>query len=328
MKSCLQVIIAIALSLGTISVHAQSDAPSGAQPTPPWQLPSEDQRCPSKWGAGDQRGSGNLMKPDTVLRATKLIKTGEVFELGEILSSDPKESFINAGRQFTLLTKPDVLKPNTRTENEELVISELGQVGTQIDAFAHQVYGDSFYNCFKYGDIAGRNGYKKLGVENIGMLMSRGVMIDVAGLKGVDMLGDTYIITADDLQQALAKEKLTLQPGDVVVINTGYGKLMGKDNQRYEKNSPGISIAAGQWLMTQNPMLVGADNCCLEVRPSEARMSLPIHQMFLIQYGVHILENLKLEQLSAAHAYEFAFIVQPLKMKGATGAAVQPVAIR
>ena len=225
MKTYLPVIIALGLCLGSVSLHAQ--APPDAQAAPPWQLPSDDQRCPSKWGAGDQRGSGNLMKPETVLRATKLIKTGEVFELGEVLSNDPKESFINGGRQFSLYTKPDVPKPNTRTENEELVVSELGQVGTQIDAFAHQMYGDSFYNCFKYADIAARNGYKKLGVENIGMLMSRGVMIDVAGLKGVDMLGDTYIITPDDLQQALAKEKLTLQPGDVVVINTGYGKLMG-----------------------------------------------------------------------------------------------------
>jgi kynurenine formamidase len=324
MKTYLQMIVALALCLGTVSLHAQTDA----QATPPWQLPADDQRCPSKWGAGDQRGSGNLMKPDTVLRAAKLIKTGEVFELGELLTNDPKEAFINGGRQFTLVTKPDNPKPNTRTENEELVVSELGQVGTQIDAYAHQMYGDSFYNCFKYGDIFGRNGYKKLGVENIGMLMSRGVLIDVAGLKGVDMLADTYVITADDLQQALAKEKLTLQPGDAVIINTGYGKLMGKDNQRYERNSPGISIAAGQWLVSQNPMIVGADNCCLEVRPSEAHMSLPIHQMFLIQYGLHILENMKLEKLSAARAYEFAFIIQPLDMKGATGSAVEPVAVR
>ena len=324
MKSFVRIMFALAFCLGTISLHAQSDA----QTTPPWQLPSDDQRCPSKWGAGDQRGSGNLMKPDTVLRATKLIRTGEVFELGELLSNDPKEAFINAGRQFSLYTKPDVPKPNVRTENEEVVVSELGQVGTQIDAYAHQMYGDSFYNCFKYSDIAARNGYKKLGVENIGTLMSRGVLIDVAALKGVDMLGDTYIITPEDLQQALANEKLTLQPGDAVIINTGYGKLMGKDNQRYEKNSPGISIAAGQWLVSQNPMLVAADNCCLEVRPSEAKMSLPIHQMFLIQYGVHIIENMKLDSLAAAHAYEFAFIVQPLKMKGATGSAVEPIAIR
>ena len=71
-----------------------------------WQMPPDDQRCPSKWGAGDQRGSGNMMKPDTVLRAARLIRTGEVFELGAVLSSDPKEAFINAGRVFNVYTKP------------------------------------------------------------------------------------------------------------------------------------------------------------------------------------------------------------------------------
>ena len=125
--------------------------------------------------------------------------------------------------------------PNTRQRcNEELVVTELGQIGTQIDAFAHQMWGDSFYNCFKLGDIGTRSGFKKLGVEHIGSLITRGVLIDVAGLKGVDMLPTSYNITPDDLQQALAKrQNQTLQPGDTVVIRTGWSKLMGKDNQRY-----------------------------------------------------------------------------------------------
>ncbi len=143
-----------------------------------------------------------------MLRAAKLIKTGEVFELGAVLSPDPKESFINAGRQFNIYTKPSPPIPNARQVQEELVVTELGQIGTQIDAFSHQMWGDSFYNCFKLGDIGTRSGFKKLGVEHIGSLMTRGVLIDVAGLKGVDMLPTSYIITPDDLQQALAKSKL------------------------------------------------------------------------------------------------------------------------
>jgi kynurenine formamidase len=190
------------------------------------------------------------------------------------------------------------------------------------------MWGDSFYNCFKLNDIATRNGFKKLGVENVGMLMSRGVLIDVAALKGVDMLDGGYVITPDDLQQTLAKERMTLQPGDIAIINTGWGKLLGKDNVRYEKTSPGIGVAAGQWLVTQDLMMIGADNCCVEVRPSVPGTDLPIHSMMVIQYGVHLLENLKLEKLAGAQAYEFAFIMQPLKLKGATGSNVAPVAIR
>jgi hypothetical protein len=177
---------------------------------------------PSKWGAGDQRGSGNLMKAETVLRAAKLIKTGEVFELGAVLSPDPKEAFINGGRIFNIYTKPSVPAPNERRENEELVVTGLGQIGTQFDAFAHQMWGDSFYNCFKLGDIATRNGFKKLGVENVGSLMTRGVLVDVAGLKGLDMLPAYYIITPDDLRQALAKANQKLVRGDAVVIRSGW----------------------------------------------------------------------------------------------------------
>ena len=309
--------IVISLGLGGTGLHAQT-----------WQMPPDSQRCPSKWGAGDQRGSGNMMKPKTVLRAAKLIRTGEVFELGAVLSPDPREAFINAGRVFNIYTKPSPPIPNARQVNEELVVTELGQIGTQFDAFAHQMWGDSFYNCFKLGDIGTRTGFKKLGVEHVGGLVTRGVLIDVAGSKGVDMLPTSYNITPEDLQQALAKASQRLQPGDAVLIRTGWSKLMGKENERYGTLNPGIGIAAGQWLLAQEPMMIAADNCCVELRPSERPHSLPIHAMMLIQHGVYLLENLELEALAAARAYEFAFIVQPLKIKGATGSAIAPIAIR
>ena len=309
--------IVISLGLGGTGLHAQT-----------WQMPPDSQRCPSKWGAGDQRGSGNMMKPETVLRAAKLIRTGEVFELGAVLSPDPREAFINAGRVFNIYTKPSPPIPNARQVNEELVVTELGQIGTQFDAFAHQMWGDSFYNCFKLGDIGTRTGFKKLGVEHVGGLVTRGVLIDVAGSKGVDMLPTSYNITPEDLQQALAKARQRLQPGDAVLIRTGWSKLMGKENERYGTLNPGIGIAAGQWLLAQEPMMIAADNCCVEVRPSERPHSLPIHAMMLIQHGVYLLENLELEVLAAARAYEFAFIVQPLKIKGATGSAIAPIAVR
>jgi len=309
--------IVISLGLGGTGLHAQT-----------WQMPPDSQRCPSKWGAGDQRGSGNMMKPKTVLRAAKLIRTGEVFELGAVLSPDPREAFINAGRVFNIYTKPSPPIPNARQVNEELVVTELGQIGTQFDAFAHQMWGDSFYNCFKLGDIGTRTGFKKLGVEHVGSLVTRGVLIDVAGSKGVDMLPTSYNITPEDLQQALAKARQRLQPGDAVLIRTGWSKLMGKENERYGTLNPGIGIAAGQWLLAQEPMMIAADNCCVEVRPSERPHSLPIHAMMLIQHGIYLLENLELEALAAARAYEFAFIVQPLKIKGATGSAIAPIAVR
>jgi kynurenine formamidase len=305
------------LALGSGTASAQS-----------WRPPSDDQRCPSQWGAGDQRGSANRIKPDSVARAAQLIRTGEVFELGRVLS--PSMPFF-PGRTFELFTKRTVMNPgvNHRGSNEEIVITELGQVGTQFDGFSHQTIGDRLYNCFQLGEISSRTGFSKLGIENVGALFARGVMIDVAALKNIEMLQDSYEITAEDLQQALKRQNMTLQPGDAVIVNTGWGRLWGQDNARYAKGWPGIGVGAAEWLAKQQPLLVGSDNMGVEVNPNpDPQLSLPVHQIMLVVNGIYLLEALKLDDLAARRAYEFALIVEPLKIQGGTGSTVAPVAIR
>ena len=144
-----------------------------------------------------------------------------------------------AGRRFEILTKRTRNDPGTnrRGSNEELIVAEMGQVGTQFDTFSHQMIGGSMYNCFTLEDTASRTGFTKLGVDQVGALITRGVLIDVAAVKGVPVLGDTYEITPQDLQAALAAQKITLQPGDAVLIHTGWGTLWGKDNARYQRSS-------------------------------------------------------------------------------------------
>jgi kynurenine formamidase len=293
-----------------------------------WQPPADNRRCPSKWGASDQRGSANHMKPDTVLRAARLIRTGQVFELGHVLSGSMP--FFGT-RRFDVHTKRTSMNTgsNRRGSNEEIVLGEIGQVGTQFDAFPHQTIGSSLYNCFPLEENATRSGFTKLGVEGVGALITRGVLIDVAALKGVEMLPDAYEITAADLQQALERQKQTLQPGDAAIIHTGWSRLWGKDNARYVKTNPGIGVAAAEWLAKQDPMLVGADNWSVEIGPNpDPAVNLPIHQIMLVVNGIHLLENMKLGDLAAARAYEFALVLQPLKIQGGTGSTVAPIAIR
>lgn len=293
-----------------------------------WQPPADDQRCPSRWGAADERGAANHMKPETVLRAVRLIRTGEVFELGRVLSGTMP---LNAPRRFELHTKRTVMNPgsNRRGSNEEIVLSEIGQVGTQFDGFSHQTIGNSMYNCYKVDETATRSGFTKLGVQNVGALVTRGVLIDVAASKGVEMLADTYEITAEDLQQALKGQNLTLQPGDAAIINTGWGRLWGKDNARYSKSNPGLGAAAAEWLARQDVMLVGADNTGVNVSPNpDPQVTNPVHQIMLVVNGIYLLENLRLDELAGKRAYEFALVVQPLKIQGGTGSTVAPIALR
>lgn len=308
---------AAALTLHTQVVSAQS-----------WRPPTDAQRCPSKWGATDERGSANHMKPETVLRAVKVMRTGEVIELGRVLSGTMP--FFGT-RRFDVNLKRTTMnpQPNRRGSNEEIVFSEIGQVGTQLDGFTHQTIGATVYNCVPVDEIATRTGFTRLGIDKAGMLMTRGVLIDVAGLKGVPMLSDVYEITAQDLQDALAKQKLTIAPGDAILIHTGWGKLWGQDNARYVKTQPGIGVGAAEWLATQDPMVVGSDNWGVEVVPNpDAQLNQPVHQIMLTVNGIHILENMKLDELAAKGVHEFGFIVQPLKIQGGTGSTVAPVAVR
>ena len=319
MKRITMGVIASVLVMIAIAAHAQA---------PSWTVPDESKRCPSKWGAADERGSGNHMKPASVLNAVKLIKTGEVIELAHVLGPGMA---ISPTRRFDMHAKRTFMNAasNERGSNEELVVTELGQVGTQFDGFAHQTHRNSWYNCFKVDENATRGGFSKLGIHNVGALITRGVLIDVAGFKGVDMLGDTYEITVEDLQGALRKQNMTLQPGDAVIINTGWGKLYGKDNPRYMKSNPGIGVKAAEWLATQDPMLMGADNAPVEVSPNpDKQLSLPVHQIALVVNGIHLLENLKLDELAAKNVNEFAFMMQPLKIQGGTGSTVSPIAVR
>ena len=314
----------VAFGWASVTAHAQS-----------WKPPAESQRCPSKWGAGDERGSGNHMKPESVLRATQLIKTGEVIDLAHVLG--PSGPFSGTSPR---LARISFWAGNGRSSIRGMRTARLGArsgcggmkgrcAGGSCSSGLGCSIEYSHYNCFKTDEISTRGGFTKLGIEKVGTLITRGVLIDIAALKGVETLPDTYEITPQDLQQALQRQNLRLQPGDAVLINTGWNKLWNKDNARYVKSCPGIGVAAAEWLAKQDPMLVGADNWPVEVAPNpDAQLSLPVHQILLVVNGIHLLENAKLDELVAKKAYEFAFVMQPLKIYGASGSTVAPAAIR
>ena len=255
-----------------------------------------------------------------------IVRLGEVVELGQELHA----SIPLGARHFDVYPKPTANNPlsNRRGSNEELVVTELGQVGTQLDGFSHQSIGNTFYNCFRVDETLTRDGFTHLGIENVGMLMTRGVLLDIAELKGVDMLAEDYEITVADLEAALGRQNLTIEPGDAVIIHTGWGVLWERDVPRFLGAAPGIGVAAAEWLAAQDPMLVGADNQPVEVQPNpDPEISLPVHQIMLTVNGIHLLERLKLDELAARDVYEFAFIMQPLQIRGATGSTVVPAAV-
>lgn len=289
---------------------------------------AQDNWYPSQWGADDQRGAANRITPAKVLEAKNLITRGQTYQMGRVYESAMP---VFGTRHFSLRI-PKMFGPNGTNEmyyHDEIVSAELGQVGTQFDGLGHVGIGDVFYNGNRERDFAKADGLTKLGVENVGALATRGVLIDVAAYKGQPMLAGGYEITRADVEGALKRQNATVRSGDAVFIHTGWGSLWVKDNARYTANAPGIGVGAAQYLVEREVVLVGADTWAVEVVPNpDASLAFPVHQLLLPRNGIYIFENLATEDLARDSAYEFAFFFAPLRLKGASGSPGNPLAIR
>ena len=283
---------------------------------------------PSKWGAADQRGAANRITPAKVLEAKNAIQKGQVYQLGHVYEAGMP---MYGTRHYSIRIPYPFHMPgkNQAVYHDEIISGELGQIGTQFDGLGHLGIGDLFYNGNKRSEFAQAEGLTKLGVENVGAIVSRGVLIDVAKFKGVAQLAPTYEITVADLKGALQKENVQIRSGDVVLIHTGWSSLWMKDNTKFGATEPGIGLAAAQFLVDAEVVVVGADTWGVEVMPNpDASLSAPVHQLFLARNGIYLHENLITAELARDNAYEFMYSFAPLRLKGATGSPGNPIAIR
>jgi kynurenine formamidase len=289
---------------------------------------SPDRWYPSRWGADDQRGAANRLTPAKVTQARDLIRQGRIYQLGRVYEAGMP---LPATRHYSLHIPQAYVTggSNQGIYHDEVVSAEIGQVGTQFDGLGHFGIGDLFYNGNRRADFARPGGLTKLGIENVGPIFTRGVLIDVAALKGVAQLAAGYEITVADLKAALTRQKVQITPGDMVVIHTGWGAWWLKDNAKYLASSPGIGLAAGQFLADAEVVVVGADNASVEVSPNPtASLSAPVHQLLIARNGIYLHEHLATEELARDAVYEFAYVFSPLRLKGATGSPGNPIAVR
>ena len=287
-----------------------------------------DRWYPSRWGADDQRGAANRITPAKVMQAKDLIRQGRIYQLGRVYEAGMP---LPATRHYSLHIPQAYITAGTNQGiyHDEVVSAEIGQVGTQFDGLGHFGIGELFYNGNRRADFATPGGLTKLGIENVGPIFTRGVLIDVAGLKGVAQLAGGYEITVADLKAALTRQKVQITPGDVVLIHTGWGALWMKDNAKYLATAPGIGLAAGQFLADAEVVVVGADNSAIDVSPNpNPSLSVPVHQLLIARNGIYLHENLATEELARDSVYEFAYVFSPLRLKGATGSPGNPIAVR
>jgi kynurenine formamidase len=286
------------------------------------------ERLASPWGPADQRGAANRITPEKVLEAKSLMTRGTVYQLGRTYEAAMP---LFGTRHFSLQI-PQTYGPlgtNRTTYHDEVVSAQIGQVGTQFDGLGHIGIGEVFYNGNDRGEFSQGDGLTKLGVENVGALVTRGVLVDVAAFKGVARLDGGYEITLADLRGALERQRTEVRPGDVVIVHTGWGSLWNVDNAAFGASAPGVGLEAAQYLVEREVVLVGADTWSMEVVPNpNPDLAFPVHQLLIPRNGIYIFENLLTEELARDRVYEFAFFFAPLKLKGATGSPANPLAIR
>jgi kynurenine formamidase len=296
-------------------------------------VPGEDTSL-SAWGSEDERGAANRITPQKILEAARLIKDGQIYELGRVYEVGMP---VFPGRHYSLTIPGSPTGGpagrNNLVYHDEMISGQLGQVGTQFDGLGHVGVRhngeDIFYNGFRREDFGTANGLEKLGVENVGVFVTRGVLIDVAAYKGVDRLPVGTVISAKDLQGALEQQSVSISEGDVVLIHTGHGQLWMVDNEEYNRGAPGLGMEAALWLAEKKIVMTGADSWPVEVIPPEdPQVAFPVHLELIVRRGIYNFENLDLAQLAADKVYEFAFMFAPVKFKGATGSPGNPIAIK
>lgn len=302
------------------------------------------------WGKEDQVGSLNALTDASRAAALSLAKTGEVFDLGMTYSRNsfkwpghsPGEILTfrspdGIDRMHDKDAPPDAINPDkVLWHSAALFIND--NVATQIDGLAHITAGGDYhwYNGFKEAEWGGDWGPRKCDATTIPPIIARGVLIDVAAFKKVDALPSHTLISTKDLQDTLAWEKVTLQPGDVVLVRTGTGRYWGEDGADHAKiaehDSAGPDLVATKWLVEdQGAIMVGSDTSGYEVNPAPKGhgTGIPVHRYLLVDQGVHIGEFHNLEGPSKAKAYVFCYVATTNRIRGtAAGFALRPLALR
>jgi kynurenine formamidase len=284
----------------------------------------------SKWGPNDEIGAANNMSPDIVMKAVGLIKTGKTYGLGietnAITPAYPPRTF------KVLVLQPgqnriDGIGPNKVTYNDDIIEGWVG-IGSQIDGLGHIGVGWTYYNGLKSNDFAAADGLKKLGVEKIPPIVTRGVLLDMSAYYNTDVVKEGTAFNVKEIDEVAKKQGVEIRQGDVVIFHTGWTSLIGKDDKRYGAGEPGVGVEGAKYLVSKGVVAVGSDTWAVEAIPFESKDVFPVHQIFLPMSGTYILENMNTDQLAADKGYEFLFVLGVPKITGAVQGIVNPVAIR
>ena len=276
-----------------------------------------------RWGRDDERGSLNLITPESVRQAAGLVTRGKVYSLGMPLEAN--------GPQWPLRHKTWKV---TTFHNDPASVGGADDVvtmhshsGTHMDALCHAWNRNQLYNGFDASRHVTTKGVVRNSIDKVPYIVGRGILLDIAACKGVDHLNLGESITDSDLTRCAEKQQVKPQAGDILLVRTGWLRVFETDRALFDQGEPGPDQSTLPWLKKHDIVAVGADNHGVEVMESIPPKSMPVHQIAIRDLGIYLLEYLNLEELAADQVYEFFFVVAPLRLTGGAGSPINPIAI-
>lgn len=294
----------------------------------------------SPWGPDDQIGMLNLVTPESISSVLTEVDAHKLFDLsvdyfqgmpGWTGWGDPPFAiWMTATPAGGPVDDVAGIGAETmrRVSRASDAVSMFTHTGTHVDTLNHFGYDGVVWNCFDMREHLGSQRWHVSGAEQHPPVISRGVLIDVAGAHGVDVLPDHYAIGADELRSVLRSQGIELRAGDVVLVNTGRMSVW-PDPDLFVEAEPGPDLDGARFLAEAGAIMIGADNVGLEATPAtlEPESFQAVHTYLLAEAGVPILEVVRLDELAAEGLYEFAFIGACMRLRGATGAPMRPIAL-
>ncbi|WP_139000237.1 cyclase family protein [Rhodococcus zopfii] len=293
----------------------------------------------SPYGPEDERGALNKITPESRAAILSRVDGSRMYDLSidYFVGMPSFQAAGDPGYQIFMSHTPagtavDNLNGVGEAVNRHVcysgdVVFMYTHTGTHIDALNHFGVDGKIYNNFTVEENLGSRHWMKGGAETIPPIVARGVLLDIAALKGVECLPPSYAITVEDCQAALEKAGTELRDGDVALIRTGRMRYW-PDGSKVLGNPPGLGLDAARWITAQGVVAVGADQECVEVGPSEHDDNwLPGHCHFLAEAGVPMIELVNLEELARDEVHEFCLMAAPIKLRGASGAPLRPLAM-
>ena len=286
---------------------------------------------PSEFGPDDTLGAVNRMTPAAVVKAARLVKTGKTYALGVETGPDTP-AYPPRKYQMTILQLEDGTGTpwgdNKLTSNDDLMMTWLG-IGSQIDGLGHVGINHVYYNGVHAKDFTKVTGLTTFSISDIPPIVTRGVLLDIARLKGKKILDEGTAINRAEIEAAAKAQDIDLRKGDVVLFHTGWQNVAEEDGARFMKGEPGVGIEGARYLAEIGVIAVGADTFGVEVIPFETEGQIfPVHQELITKKGIYLLENMDTRALAEDDGWEFLFVLGQPRFVGAAQAIINPVAIR